>query len=217
MQRFKSSQQQQSQLPALFPRDIPDTEDVGISHMLGDPRDLLAQLAKAPTLSRHHESYGVCGAVASLVGVAGLHHWMQRGDAAAPGGRCLCLGMGGGSVPMFLSHHFPKLQVSACLRVCTSALPPPPPPPPRARARVLALRARLTYPAILLGANRHPSTPTHLLRTTSSPVSVSLCPVIAPLCRAAPLARIKRTPSFLSSVPLNFITRVPVRRGSAKN
>lgn len=84
---------------------------------------------------RHHESHGWCGAVASVVGVAGLHHWMQPSAAGGPGGRCLCLGMGGGSVPMFLSHHFPKLQVPPRPRMCTSTPPPLPPPHPGCRPK----------------------------------------------------------------------------------
>jgi len=54
----------------------------------------------------------IASAVASVVGVAGVQHWMQRGGSHS-GARpnCLCLGMGGGSVPLFLAHHFPLLQV----------------------------------------------------------------------------------------------------------
>lgn len=51
-------------------------------------------------------------AVASIIGVAGLHHWaraQQLGSCAW--GRAVCIGMGGGSVPLFLPHHFPQLQV----------------------------------------------------------------------------------------------------------
>ena len=51
-------------------------------------------------------------AVASIIGVAGLHHWaraQQLGSCAR--GRAVCIGMGGGSVPLFLWHHFPQLQV----------------------------------------------------------------------------------------------------------
>ncbi len=47
-----------------------------------------------------------------MIGAAGLQHWVrERGDAAAAAGRTACIGMGGGSIPMFLAHHFPQLQV----------------------------------------------------------------------------------------------------------
>lgn len=47
-----------------------------------------------------------------MIGAAGLQHWVrERGDAAAATGRAACIGMGGGSIPMFLAHHFPQLQV----------------------------------------------------------------------------------------------------------
>lgn len=57
-------------------------------------------------------------AVASIVGVAGLHHWARAQQlSSAAAGRAVCIGMGSGSVPLFLSHHFPQLQVSAALSV----------------------------------------------------------------------------------------------------
>ena len=47
-----------------------------------------------------------------MVAVAGLWPAMVRSEEqAARQPRALCIGMGGGSLPMFLAHHFPGMQV----------------------------------------------------------------------------------------------------------
>lgn len=62
---------------------------------------------------------------AAIIALVGLWPAIVKSDelpARQP--RALCIGMGGGSLPMFLAHHFPGMQVTVSLQrrvivICT--------------------------------------------------------------------------------------------------
>ena len=59
---------------------------------------------------------------AAIVALAGLWPATVRSEEApARQPRALCIGMGGGSLPMFLAHHFPGMQVMHVLEELISS------------------------------------------------------------------------------------------------
>lgn len=75
----------------------------GVGPVVADPRCLAMEYTKT-----------MAAAVSAVVGMAGLQHWVRsQATLGTTGGCCVCYGMGGGSLPLFLAHHFPQMKVQA--------------------------------------------------------------------------------------------------------